>query len=81
MMSDRGFFDEGAYDAGLADLRAIARRQLSVSLAVAITLLGLTGLATVRAPHEGHLELAAWRGPLEAARVEVALPALEALTP
>lgn len=80
-MSDRGFFDECADDAGQADVRAMARRQLSLSLAVAIALLGLAGLATVRAPHEASLELAEWRGSLEAAHVEAALPALETLRP
>lgn len=80
-MTEDRIFDGGECDAGLADMQAMARRQFSVSLVVAFALLAVAGVTMVSAPHEASLEMAAWNNAVEAARVQVALPALKALRP
>jgi len=78
-MTEGGYFDEDAFDAGLADgaVQAMARRQLSVSLAVALAMLAAAGLALVGERHTAPVETAARHNIIRAEppRLEVAQPA------
>lgn len=72
------YFDEDAFDAGMADgaVQALARRQFCVSLAVAFALLAAAGLMIVRERHQTPVEMAALHKIMraEAPRMEVAQP-------
>jgi hypothetical protein len=78
-MTEGGYFDEDAFDAGLADgaVQAMARRQFSVSLAVALAMLAAAGLALVGERHTAPVETAARHNIIRAEppRLEVAQPA------
>jgi hypothetical protein len=78
-MTEGGYFDEDAFDAGLADgaVQAMARRQLSVSLAVALAMLAAAGLALVGEHRTAPIGMAAQQRIMRAEppRLEVAQPA------
>jgi hypothetical protein len=83
-MTEGGYFDEDAFDAGLTDgaVQATARRQFGVSLAVALAMLAAAGLAVVGERHAAPVEMAARHKIMRAEppRVEVAQPAPFAAT-
>jgi len=79
-MSSAGPFDDPA-ERDFAELQAMARRQLRVSLIVGCALLAVAAAAALRGLHETSLELAGWDKALAAAHSAVALPAVEAMTP
>ena len=83
-MTDARYFDEDESEVGLADnaVQIMARRQFAVSLAVAFALLAAAGLAVANGVRVAPYEMAARHKIIrvEAPRIEIAQPALNAIT-
>jgi hypothetical protein len=79
-MSGPGPFDDPA-ERDFADVQAMARRQLRVSLVVGFALLAMAAAAAVSGPHETSVEVAGSSKALAAAHSAVALPEVEAVRP
>jgi len=59
-MTEGGYsFDDDAFDAGDSSVQAMARRQFSVSLAVALAMVAAAGLAVIGERHAAPLEMVA----------------------
>jgi hypothetical protein len=83
-MTEARYFDEDEREVGLADdaVQIMARRQFAVSLVVAFALLAAAGLAVANGFHAAPYEVAARHKiiRIEAPRIEIAQPALNAMT-
>ncbi|MGA2043427.1 MAG: hypothetical protein ABSG83_08640 [Roseiarcus sp.] len=79
-MSGAGPFDDPA-ERDFADMQAMARRQLRMSLVVGFALLALAAAAAVSGPHGTSVEMADGNKALAAAHLAVALPEVEAVRP